>query len=96
MPRARRRRRPLPDGPLLNAHDRTAPITDPTLLRLRQERGALTRIAHKLGIKPQALHQWRCVPLEWVNKFELATGIPREILRPDFFGADEQKKCSSK
>ena len=93
MPKSKRRRRALPEGPLIDPSDRTQPITDPTLLRLREVRGELTRIARELGIKPQAVHQWRCVPLEWVNKFERVSGVRREVLRPDFFG--KGKECSS-
>jgi hypothetical protein len=78
MAASKRRSRPR------HASDRSCPISDPILLRFREERGLLTRIARELGINPQAVHQWRLVPLERVLEVEAITGVPREILRPDF------------
>jgi hypothetical protein len=68
-----------------NASDRSKPITDQVLLRLREDRGMLTRIAEGLGIKPQAVHQWRKVPIDRVMDVERITGIDHTKLRPDFF-----------
>jgi DNA-binding transcriptional regulator YdaS (Cro superfamily) len=52
--------------------------------RLRGERGMIAHIARELKILPQAIHQWRQIPLDRVVQIEEITGIPREELRPDF------------
>jgi hypothetical protein len=38
------------------------------------------------AVSPQAISQWDHVPLARVFDVERATGIPRHLLRPDFFG----------
>ncbi len=47
------------------------------------------KLAAELGIKPQAVSQWKRVPLARVFEVERVTGIPAEELRPDFFGQKE-------
>lgn len=47
----------------------------------------LTPLAKRLGIRPQSLIQWRRVPLRRVVDFETVTGIPRERIRPELYGA---------
>jgi DNA-binding transcriptional regulator YdaS (Cro superfamily) len=51
--------------------------------KLRTTRGVPTRIARKLGIKPQAVHQWTMVPLDRVFDVARLTGVSRRRLRPD-------------
>lgn len=51
--------------------------------------GTAERLAAELRIKPQAISQWSQVPLGRVFDVERITGIPREELRPDFFGEKE-------
>ncbi len=46
--------------------------------------GALAKIC---GIAPQAVSQWESVPTGRVLMIERETGIPRERLRPDLYGA---------
>jgi DNA-binding transcriptional regulator YdaS (Cro superfamily) len=79
-----KRRRVAPCG-ILHASDRKQPIEDKTLLMLRRDRGRLTELAHKLGLRPQAVHQWRRVPIARVLEVEAITGINRKLLRPDFY-----------
>jgi len=55
------------------------------ILRLRRQRGALTKLAAELGISGQAVHKWEVVPLQRVLEVERALGIPRRELRPDIF-----------
>jgi DNA-binding transcriptional regulator YdaS (Cro superfamily) len=50
---------------------------------LRDEPGLLARIARALNVNPQAVSQWRMVPLERLLVVERLSGIPREQLRPD-------------
>ena len=42
-------------------------------------------LAFQMGITPQALSQWRVVPVRRVLLVERLTGIPRHVLRPDFY-----------
>ena len=47
--------------------------------------GGQSALADKLGIRPQAIGQWRKIPAERVVEVEKATGVPREKLRPDLY-----------
>jgi DNA-binding transcriptional regulator YdaS (Cro superfamily) len=51
--------------------------------RLRVQWGA-TQLAVGLGLSPQAVSNWKVVPLERVIEVEQLTNVPRETLRPDF------------
>jgi DNA-binding transcriptional regulator YdaS (Cro superfamily) len=48
--------------------------------------GSKRALAEKLGVKPQAVSQWkeRVPPLQ-VLKIERVTGVPRHELRPDLY-----------
>jgi DNA-binding transcriptional regulator YdaS (Cro superfamily) len=54
---------------------------------LKAERGRLSKLAAALEINPSAISQWDEIPLNRVIGVERCTGIPRQELRPDFFGA---------
>ena len=45
-------------------------------------------LALALGITPQALSQWKRVPVEHVLKIEALTGVSRSELRPDIYPPD--------
>ncbi len=47
---------------------------------------SITRLAERLGLTPQAVARWDRVPAERCLDVEHATGVPREILRPDIYG----------
>lgn len=47
------------------------------------------KLAVALDIKPQAISQWKQVPLARVFEVERITGIPARELRPDFFPEKE-------
>ena len=49
--------------------------------------GSAQRLAEALRVTPQAVSQWRRVPLLRCAEVERLTGIPRHELRPDFFQA---------
>lgn len=52
--------------------------------------GGLAALGARVGVTPQAVWKWRqagTVPLDRVIAVEKATGIPRELLAPDTFGA---------
>lgn len=42
-------------------------------------------LAHKLGLAPSTLTQWKAVPVEYLPEVSAFTGIPREELLPDAF-----------
>jgi hypothetical protein len=60
-----------------------AALTGMNLLRSR--RGALARAATALGLSRSAPYQWHEVPADAVVRIEAATGLPRELLRPDLY-----------
>lgn len=43
--------------------------------------------ARALGLTPSAVSQWKRVPVKHLLAVEAATGIPRELLRPDLYRA---------
>lgn len=47
--------------------------------------GGPTKLARHLGIKMTSLYSWTRVPAERVSAVAVATGIPREQLRPDLY-----------
>lgn len=51
--------------------------------------GSASELARRLGISPQALHQWKQVPPERVVDIERITGIPRSRLRSDLFAGSD-------
>ena len=55
------------------------------LLRLRKQRGAMSKLAADLGITQQAVQKWEVVPIARVLEVERALGISRKQLRPDLF-----------
>lgn len=51
--------------------------------------GRSNDLAVKLGVKPQAISQWRRVPLRRILDVERVSGVPRAELRPDMYEAPE-------
>jgi DNA-binding transcriptional regulator YdaS (Cro superfamily) len=47
--------------------------------------GGLMELARLLRIRPQAIIQWKDVPIERLLQIEALTGVPRHVLRPDLF-----------
>lgn len=48
--------------------------------------GGIVKFAKCLGYKKHThLYRWQRVPAEMVVQVEAATGVPREILRPDLY-----------
>jgi DNA-binding transcriptional regulator YdaS (Cro superfamily) len=48
--------------------------------------GGQSALAKELGIKPQAVQQWKKVPPKYVLRVEGLTGYSRYDLRPDVYG----------
>ncbi len=47
--------------------------------------GSVKALAEAAGVKPQAISQWRQVPIDRVARIAEALGMPRHELRPDVF-----------
>lgn len=55
-------------------------------------RGNKATLARKLGISRAAISDWGgVIPLERVPAVERVTGVPRDLLRPDFFTKPTKK-----
>jgi DNA-binding transcriptional regulator YdaS (Cro superfamily) len=57
--------------------------------------GGVSALARKLGIKPQAISQWEDVPAQRILEIEVATGMPREELRPDLYRKTPASQAAS-
>lgn len=60
---------------------------DKALQRAIVAAGSQSALAIALGIKRQAVSNWRRVPPGRVLAIEKLTGISRHVLRPDIYGA---------
>jgi hypothetical protein len=60
-------------------------ITDPAIIKLRAERGLCMRLAKRLDLSPQAVHQWRRVPTEHLRVVSDMTGLSPAFMRPDLY-----------
>lgn len=47
--------------------------------------GTARKFAEAIGVTPQAVSQWRRVPVERVLKVEAISGVSRHDLRPDIY-----------
>lgn len=47
--------------------------------------GGIAKFAAKIGLSRQAVYGWKRVPAERVVAVETATGISRNMLRPDLY-----------
>lgn len=47
--------------------------------------GSGAKLADLIGVSRQAIYQWQVIPADRVVAIELATGVPRERLRPDLY-----------
>ena len=53
--------------------------------------GGVSELARQIGISQPSVSNWTRVPAERVLNVEAATGINRKILRPDLYGAFDDK-----
>ena len=49
--------------------------------------GSVKALAAAAGVRPQAISQWKQVPVERVARISEVLGIPRHELRPDIYEA---------
>ena len=48
--------------------------------------GRAYHLAKALKVNPGTVSKWKgTIPLHWIESVEKATGVPRHLLRPDFF-----------
>jgi phage antirepressor YoqD-like protein len=52
--------------------------------------GSIRKLAKAIGITHQAIREWQRVPAERVIDVETATGVRRDLLRPDIFSNEHQ------
>lgn len=60
---------------------------DPIIKEAISKVGTTAKLAEACGITVQAVCLWTRIPVNQVLNVEAASGIPREKLRPDVFGA---------
>jgi len=58
-------------------------------------RGSQTEIARACNVTPQAVYQWRKVPVHHVLTVEALTGISRHDLRGDVFGPAPEAEAAA-
>ncbi|QJP14696.1 helix-turn-helix domain-containing protein [Starkeya sp. ORNL1] len=58
---------------------------DEALLKAITHSETSSALALAIGVRPQAISQWKRVPVARVLAVEAATGIPRHELRPDIY-----------
>jgi DNA-binding transcriptional regulator YdaS (Cro superfamily) len=51
--------------------------------------GSAQILARLVGVSPAAISLWKKVPVNRVPDVERLTGVPRHILRPDFWSPPE-------
>jgi DNA-binding transcriptional regulator YdaS (Cro superfamily) len=54
-----------------------------------KEAGGLRELARRLDINHQAILQWEQIPVGRLLEIERVTGVPRELLRPDLYRAEQ-------
>ncbi len=48
--------------------------------------GGVSELARRIGISQPSISNWNRIPAERVTAIEAATGVARELLRPDLYG----------
>ena len=61
------------------------------MLKAVKAAGSISKLARALGVSPQAVWQWREIPVRHVLSIERIFGIPREELRPDLYRRDRTR-----
>jgi DNA-binding transcriptional regulator YdaS (Cro superfamily) len=61
------------------------PDADPGLRQALMAVGSVTALARKLRLTTTAVRSWERIPAHRLIEVETATGVPREVLRPDLY-----------
>lgn len=61
-------------------------MNDPGLQQAIRAVGGVTELARRIGVSQPSVSNWTRVPSERVVSVEAATGVPRQVLRPDLYG----------
>ena len=69
---------------------------DPIVREVLARMGKLKALSVPLGISEQAVWKWDRIPTDRVIDVERVTGIPRERLRPDIYGAPRPRPSRSR
>lgn len=65
----------------------------PNPIKLAASRvGGMVQLSSALGLTRTAVYQWKKVPAERVLDVERLTGVPREILRPDLYPVELNRR----
>ena len=64
------------------------------LKRAAKDLGGYATLARKLNISKQAVYRWRRVPVDYVLKIEVLTGVSRHTLRPDIYGPKPRSEAA--
>ena len=67
---------------------------DISIKEIAEKVGGVVALSKALGLSRGAVSQWKVVPLNRVKDVERISGIPRETLRPDFFGSKQSIQTS--
>ena len=59
-----------------------------SIRKLAEGFGGIVNFSLALGLSRGAVSQWEQIPIDRVAQVEKLTGVPREILRPDFFNRE--------
>lgn len=57
--------------------------------------GGIVKLSKALGLSRGAVSQWTEVPPKHVLPIERLTGVPREILRPDLYPVELNRKVAA-
>lgn len=68
---------------------------DISIKEIANQAGGVVALSLKLGLSRGAVSQWKTVPLNRVSDVARITGIPRDKLRPDVFGASAECECAN-
>lgn len=69
-------------------------MNTPDPIRLAASKvGGIVKLSEALGLSRGAVSQWTRVPAERVLEVERVTGIPREILRPDIYPVELNRRA---
>jgi len=64
-------------------------MNDPGLQQAIHAVGGVSELARRIGVSQPSVSNWTRVPSERVVSVEAATGVPRQVLRPDLYGERE-------